>query len=337
MTRSPDHPILKLLIVLHHRFELWNAPDWFAERLNRDFPQLDVVHLDSYDRIDTELPDAEIAVTWSLRPEQFALAKKLRWIHSPAAAVHQLMFPELMNSDVLLTNAREVHGPVVAEHVIALIFALAKKLPDAVRLQGKHAWGQEILWRGRPRPREVAGSTLGLVGVGSIGRELARKASALGMRVIAARENPEKGTPDGAAQVYPASQLELVLGQSDYVVLATPVTPATRGLMNAERLARMKADACLINVGRGPLVDEPALAAALRNHTIGGAALDVFEEEPLPADSPLWDLENLLITPHSAGLTEKLWERHYVLLSDNLRRYLAHQPLRAVVDKRSGY
>ncbi|MBZ5572034.1 MAG: D-2-hydroxyacid dehydrogenase [Acidobacteriia bacterium] len=328
---------MKLLIVLHHRFELWNAPDWFAERLRKDFPDLAITHLSSYDRIDAEIAEAEIAVTWSLRPEQFALAKKLRWIHSPAAAVHQLMFPELMNSDVILTNAREVHGPVVAEHVIALIFALAKKLPDAVRLQGKRAWGQEILWRERPRPREVAGSTLGLVGVGSIGREVARKASALGMRVIAARENPEKGSLEGVEQVYPPSQLELVLGQSDYVVLATPVTPATRGLMNSNRLARMKPDACLINVGRGPLVDERALADALLNHTIGGAALDVFEEEPLPADSPLWNLENLLITPHTAGLTEKLWERHYVLLSDNLRRYLAHQPLRAVVDKKSGY
>jgi len=328
---------MKLLIVLHHRFELWNAPDWLPSRLKSDFPQLDIVHLSDYDRIATELSAAEIAVTWSLRPEQFAFAKNLRWIHSPAAAVHQLMFPQFINSDVILTNARQVHGPVVAEHVLALIFALAKKLPDAVRLQQKHAWGQELLWRGHPRPREVSGATLGLIGLGSIGREVARKAAVLGMHVIAVRENPEKGTPEGVQQVFPATELDPLLGHADFVVLAAPVTPATHHLINTERLSQMKPGAYLINVGRGPLIDDSALAEALRNHSIGGAALDVFENEPLPEDSPLWELPNLLITPHSAGLTEKLWERHYALLSENLRRYLAHQPLLAIVDKQRGY
>lgn len=329
--------MLKLLIVLHHRFELWNAPDWFPEKLQRDFSQIEIVHFASYDGIEAHLRDAEIIITWSLRPEQFALAKHLRWIHSPAAAVHQLMFPALVQSDVVLTNAREVHGPVVAEHVIALILALAKQIPQAVRLQQKHTWGQEIMWRGSPRPREIAGATLGLVGVGSIGREVARLASALGMHVIATRENPQKGKPDGVEQVYPSTEINTLLEHSDYVVLAAPTTPATNGLINAERLNHMKPDACLINVGRGPLVDEAALAVALRSKKIGGAALDVFNHEPLPADSPLWDLENLLLTPHTAGLTDQLWERHYGLISENLRRYLAHQPLLALVDKTKGY
>jgi phosphoglycerate dehydrogenase-like enzyme len=328
---------MKLLIVLHHRFDLWNAPPWFVDRLRRDFPDLKITHLENYDRIEQEIADAEVVIAWSIRPEQFKVAKKLRWIHSPAAAIHQLMFPELITSDVILTNAREVHGPVVAEHVIALMFALAKEIPEAVRLQEKHIWGQETIWRRRPRPREVAGATLGLVGVGSIGREVAKRATALGMRVIAVRENPEKGTPAGVAQVYGSAELETLLRQSDYVVLAVPLTPSTQKIMNAERLSKMKSDACLINVGRGPLIDEPALASALRNHQIGGGALDVFEREPLPADSPLWDLENLLITPHTAGLTDKLWERHYQLFSENLHRYLAGQPLLAVVDKLRGY
>src|SRR5271166_2056733 len=280
MTQSPDHSMLKLLIVLHHRFDLWNAPDWFPQRLQDDFPDAEVVHFSNYDGIESHLPDAEIAIAWPLRPEQFVVARKLRWIHSPAAAVHQLMFPELINSDVILTNAREVHGPVVAEHVIALIFALAKKIPDAVRLQQKHVWGQELMWHGRPRPREVAGATVGLIGLGSIGRAVAELASALKMRVIAVRENPGKGSPDNVDQVYSTAQLDTLLQQSDYVVLAAPTTAATRGLMNAERLAAMKPDACLINVGRGPLIDEPALIDALRNHKLGGAALDVFDEEP---------------------------------------------------------
>jgi phosphoglycerate dehydrogenase-like enzyme len=328
---------MKLLIVLHHRFELWNAPAWVAEKLRAEFPQVEVVHLNSYDGMEDELRDTEIAIAWSLRPDQFKAATKLRWIHSPAAAVHQLIFPELVASDVVLTNAREVHGPVVAEHVIALIFALAKGLPAAVRLQQKHVWGQEPMWRARPRPREVAGATLGLVGVGSIGRAVARHASSLGMRVIAVREHPEHAKPEFVAQVFSPDQLDEALAQSDFVVLAAPLTPETRGLMNAARLAKMKTDACLINVGRGPLIDEAALAKALREHKIPGAALDVFEKEPLPSDSPLWDLENLLITPHTAGLTEKLWERHYQLIAENLRRYLAKQPLLAVVDKKRGY
>jgi phosphoglycerate dehydrogenase-like enzyme len=247
------------------------------------------------------------------------------------------MFPELVNSEVILTNARDVHGPVVAEHVMALVFALAKRIPEAVRMQQKHIWGQEIVWRGRPRPRELAGATLGLVGLGSIGRNVARHASALGMRVIAVREHPEQGTPEFVHEVLPSSRLNEMLAQADYVVLAAPVTPATGGMIGREQIAKMKPDACLINVGRGPLVDEIALADALRSKKIGGAALDVFDKEPLPADSPLWDFDNLLITPHTAGMTDKLWERHYVLFSENLRRYLSGQPLLALVDKKSGY
>ncbi|MBZ5649681.1 MAG: D-2-hydroxyacid dehydrogenase [Acidobacteriia bacterium] len=328
---------MKLLTLVHHSFELWNTPSWFSARLHQDFPTVEAVQRSSYEGIEPYLRDAEVIISWSLRPEQFKAAPKLRWIHSPAAAVHQLMFPELINSDVVLTNAREVHGPVVAEHVMAMVFALAKCLPQAVRFQQKHIWGQEPMWRGHPRPRELAGATVGLVGLGSISRAVAKHASNLGMRVIAVRENPEKGSPEGVQQVFASSQVDQLLAQSDYVVLAVPVTPLTKRMMNAARLANMKSDACLINVGRGPLVDEEALAQALREKTIGGAALDVFEAEPLPADSPLWDLENLLITPHTAGLTEKLWERHYQCISENLRRYLQGEPLHSVVDKKQGY
>jgi phosphoglycerate dehydrogenase-like enzyme len=327
---------MKLLIFVHHPFDQWNAPPWFPERLQRQFPQVNVVHLPDYKRVDAEIPDAEIAITWSIKPEQVKAAKKLRWIHSPAAAVHTLIFPELIDSDIQITNAREVHGPVVAEHVIALIFALAKKIPDAVRLQQKREWGQQRMWDELPRVREIAGATAGLIGLGSIGRAVAKNAKALGMRVIATREHPEKGR-EGANAVFGPTQIDEVFCQADYLVLAAPVTAGTKAIANAERLALMKADACLINVGRGPLVDEPALAAALRDKKIGAAALDVFPKEPLPPDSPLWDLPNLLITPHTAALTDKLWERHYALFSENLRRYLNRQPLLGAVDKSKGY
>lgn len=328
---------MKVLMVIHHRLDLWNLPDWFGDRLVQQFPGLKVTQRDNYDGIDEELRDAEIVFTLSLRPEQFAVAHSLRWIHTPSAAVHQLLFPQLIDSNVVLTNSREVHGPVVAEHVIALILALAKKLPQAVVMQQKQVWGQEAIWKELPHPREIAGATLGLIGVGSIGRRVAQIASALGMHVIAVREHVEKGVPDGVERIFALSELHELLRQSDYVVMAAPLIPATQGLINAARLAQMKPDACLINVGRGRQVDEIALAEALRTRRIGGAALDVFEREPLPADSPLWTLDNLLITPHTAGLTEKLWHRHYELFAENLRRYRSGEPLRYIVDKHKGY
>src|ERR1700687_1020375 len=213
----------KLLIAVHHFFDQWNAPEWFSERLRADFPEVVIVSLPEYKRLDAEIPDAEILIAWSIRPEQIAAAKKLRWIHSPAAAVHQLMFPELVNSEIVLTNAREVHGPVVAEHVMALVFALAKKIPASVRLQEKHIWGQQILWDEVPRIREVAGATLGIIGVGSIGRPVVKSAKALGMRVIAVREHPEKGS-EGADVVFGPEQIDEIFRQSDYIVLAAPVT-----------------------------------------------------------------------------------------------------------------
>jgi phosphoglycerate dehydrogenase-like enzyme len=327
----------KLLIVTYHRIDLWIAPAWFSERLRGEFPQLEVVQLNSYENVEQEIAEAEIMFGISLRPEQFLAARKLRWIHSQAAAVHQFLFPELVNSDVILTNARDVHAPVVAEQVIAMMFALARQIPAAVRFQQKHVWGQEAMWRGSSRPCELAGATVGLVGLGSIGNNVAKRASSLGMRVLAVREHPEKEKPQYVDEVLHASKLLDLLARSDYVVLTTPVTPETTGMIGTKQLTAMKPDACLINVGRGPLIDEAALIEALRDHKIGGAALDVFDQEPLPSDSPLWDLENLLITPHTAGMSDKMWERHYALFSENLRRYFSGQPLLGLVDKRSGY
>ena len=338
MIRRVCHsPMMKLLLVVHHRFDLWNIPAWFVERLVADFPHLAIVQRSSYEGIEEHLRDAEVIFTISLRPEQLAFTRKLRWIHAPTAAVHQFLFPELVNGDVILTNSREVHGPVVAEHVISLIFALARKIPQAVALQQRREWGQQQIWTQNTQPQEVGGATLGLIGVGSIGRRVAQLASAIGMRVIAVREQVEMEKPRGVQEVLPFAALDRLLQQSDYVVVAAPLTSATRGLLSADRFAAMKPSAYLINVGRGLQVDESALADALRTRRIAGAALDVFEREPLPADSPLWTLDNLLITPHTAGLTGKLWHRHYELFSRNLRHYLAHEPLEYVVDKHKGY
>jgi phosphoglycerate dehydrogenase-like enzyme len=327
---------MKILIVHYHPFELWHAPAWLRERLQKEFPEVRVVQLENYDRVPEEIADTDVFIGWSLRPEQFLSAKRLKWIHSPAAAVHQLMFPELIGSNVVVTNSSPVHGPVVAEHAIAVLVALAKRLPQAMRYQAKKKWAQALLWNERPRPREVEGATVAVIGVGGIGGEFIRRAKALGMNVLAVRQNAAKGTA-GADEVYSAAQLDQVLPRADYVLLCTPVTTATSALINAERLAKMKADAYLINVGRGTLVDEPALIEALKAHRIAGAALDVFEEEPLPEESPFWSLDNVLITPHTAGVTEGLWERHYNLIAENLRRFNDGRPLLSEVDKQQGY
>ena len=294
---------MKLLIALYHRFELWQMPRHGFPNGCAAFPQLEVVHLPNYDRVTEEIAAADIAVSWSLRGEQIKAAKKLRWIHSTAAAVHQLLTPELRASDIVVTNARDVHGPVVAEHAIALAFALAKRLPQAVKYQEQKHWAQHDLWNAQPRPRELNGATLTIVGMGGIGRPLAKLAKSVGMRVIGVREHPERGTEE-ADDICGFGELTRALHEADFVVLAVPVTPKTHHLMNAQRLEQLRPDGYLINVGRGVLIDEGALVQALRAKSFAGAALDVTTEEPLPPESPLWQMENVLITPHISGLTE---------------------------------
>lgn len=327
---------MKLLIALYHRFQPWIAPLWFSERLRAEFPQINVVQLPNFDRVTEEIPDAELAIAWSLRGNQIAAAKKLRWIHSTAAAVHGLMSPELQASDIILTNARAVHGPVVAEHAMALVFAMAKRLPEAATYQLQRHWAQQEICETAPRPRELKDATMVIVGFGSIGTALAKLARALGMRVVGVREHRQKGS-EFADAMYGFDELDRALGQGDFVVLTTPVTEKTRHEMNAGRLAHLKAHAYLINVGRGVLIDEEALQHALRANQFAGAALDVTTEEPLPPGSPLWTMDNVFITPHTAGYAEKMWERHYASYAENLRRYLAGEPLLWTVDKKAGY
>ncbi len=336
---------MKVLIVMKHRFGLWSAPDWFLEKLREEFSEDEFVYHHDYQGIESDLKDAEVAMTWSLNADQIKAAPRLRWIHSTAAAVHQLLIPEIVNSRIMLTNARSVHGPVVAEHVLALMFALAKRLSTAFRMQQRREWGQEQMTREQPPLGELRDATLGIVGVGSIGGEVARVASAMGMRVIGVRANPMKGVdwiaPNDPLRaqhrVYGPKDIDRMLSDADFVVISAPVTSSTTHLIDARALAAMKPDAYLINVARGALIDEVALIEALRDRKIGGAALDVFEHEPLPADSPLWDMDNVLITPHQGGISHRLWERQYKLFSENLRRYNMGAPLIGLVDKKAGY
>jgi len=326
----------KIAILLHDEFEMWRPPAWFVEKLRAEFPDAEVLY-SAQKRDDAQaLNGADVLIGWSLSPEQLRAAKSLRWVYSITAAVDQFLYPELISSDIALTNAGSVHGPVVAEHAIAVLLALAKRLPTAGRYQGRRKWAMEAIWNEQPRPREVRGATLLVIGLGSIGAEVAQMATALKMHVIGVREHPERGAT-GAHEVMGYEALDSAIGQADFVVLAAPPTPRTRHLIDARRLQLFKPTAFLINVSRGALVDEAALVKALRERKIAGAALDVFEEEPLSRWSPLWKMPLVLITPHTAFLTESVWSRHYEVFTANLKRYLAGQPLEGMVDLKRGY
>src|SRR5258706_6121244 len=267
---SPRCVPMKVVLFQQHKFELWNPPPWVASQLQERFPQLKVVHPSSPEELLVELGDAEVAIGSTLPPQLLASAPKLKWVPSAAAAVHQFMVPEFVGSLAVLTNGRVVFAVTVAEHVLALILALARQLPACARYQAQRIWGQQLLWNTQPRPRTITGATLGLVGLGAIGSEVAKRARALGMNVIAVREHPEK-LDDNVTAVYATNDISKLLIQSDFVVLAAPVTPNSRHLINGERLAQMKPTACLVNVGRGALVNEVALTKALQTKQIAGA------------------------------------------------------------------
>jgi phosphoglycerate dehydrogenase-like enzyme len=325
----------KIAILLHDEFEMWRPPAWFVERLRSDFPEVEVLY-SAQTRNDAQALDgADVLIGWSLFPEQLR-AGNLRWIYSITAAVDQFLYPELISSEIAISNAGSVHGPVVAEHAIAMLLALAKRLPTAVRYQDRRKWAMEAIWNEQPRPREVRGATLVVIGLGSIGAEVAQMAATLKMHVTGVREHPERGAA-GAHEVVGFEALDNAIGQADFVVLAAPLTPRTRHLIDTRRLKLFKPGAFLINVSRGALVDEGAMVKALREHKIAGAALDVFEEEPLSRWSPLWKMPQALITPHTAFLTENVWSRHYEVFTANLKRYMEGQPLEGVVDKARGY
>lgn len=326
----------KLLICIWHRFTLWRAPADMAAHVRRRYPEMKVVHVPTFEGMDAELPDTNILVGWSLKPEQFRAARKLQWIHATAAGVNQLMYPELRSSNVVLTNARGVHAVPMAEHVVGMLIALARRFPSAFRHQVKSHWAQQEIWDEPLRPRELMGQVLLMVGFGAIGREVSQRLRPFGVRIWAVTRSG-KANSELVERALPASRLNEVLHEADFVILAAPDTPETRHMIAAPQLAQMKPTAFLINVARGELVDEAALAEALQRRTIAGAALDVAQQEPLPPSSPLWSLDNVFITPHISAVSEFLWDRQTELLLDNLDRWFSDRELLNRVDLQRGY
>jgi phosphoglycerate dehydrogenase-like enzyme len=265
-------------------------------------------------------------------------ARDLRWIHSSGAGVDPILFPELVRSPVVLTNSRGIYDHAMAEYVLGLMLAFAKHLPETLDLQRRREW------RYRETER-LDGRTVVIVGAGSIGREIARLLRAAGMRVLGVARRARPGTrADGGSstdqpfeRVAGIEELHTVLPEGDFVVLVLPLTSETRGLFGAEALAKMKRSARLINVGRGPVLDEAALLDAVRSGRIAGAALDVFAGEPLPPDHPLWDVPGVIVSPHMSGDFVGWQAAVSALFVENFQRWLAGRPLLNVVDKERGY
>ena len=270
--------------------------------------------------------DAEVYAGFGFQRELFMAARNganaLRWAHTGTAGVASMLYPEMLESDVVLTNSAGMHGPAMAETVIGMMFYFARGFDLALTAQAESRWDQAPFETTASPVFELEGSTVGIIGLGGIGREVANRAEALGMRVLGLRRTAGDVT------------LEQILRESDFVVVTTPSTPKTKGLLGRTQIEQMKPSAVVINVARGDIIDESALIEALQNGRVRGAGLDVFQREPLPAESPLWQMRNVLILPHVSGTTPRFWEREIALIEENFRRYLSGETLLNVVDKR---
>jgi len=326
----------KLVICVWHPFTEWRPKPAMAEAIRKRWPEMHVLHLPNYDRLAAELPDTDIFVGYSLRPEQLNDAKKLKWIHSTAAGVAQLMYPELRDSGIMVTNPSGIFSVPMAEHTMGLLLALARNFPDSVRGQDRAQWSQQEIWDKPQHLTELNGKVLLIVGYGSIGKEVAKRAKVFEMKVWGVTRSG-KGEQAHVEKIFAAAQLKEALPGADYVLICAPETAETKHLMGTAEIARMKRGARLINVGRGSLLDEAELVRALESGALGGAALDVAATEPLPPESPLWRAPNLFITPHTSGVSDRLWDRQAAILVDLLERWFDGRELFNRVDFARGY
>ena len=292
-----------------------------------------------------EVEEAD-AFLGKITPALLARAKKLRWVQAFTASLEHYVFPELVSHPCTLTNMRGLFSDVIADHVFGYILSFARNLHTYLRRQMKAQWAPVGGEGDRPSMAVGAGTvagfdrthhhlaecTLGVVGVGSIGAEVARRGRAFGMRVLGV-DPVRRDAPEGMEVLWTMERLDDLLAESDYVVICAPHTPETAGMFHRDRLRKMKRTAVLVNIGRGAIVPLADLTAALEAREIAGAALDVFEVEPLPPDHPLWKREDVILTPHVAAASVRIAERHLATLLDNVRRFVRGEPLLNVVDK----
>ena len=275
------------------------------------------------------IADVDILIAGRFNAKILHKATNLKWVHALAAGVDRLLFPEFIDSDIMLTNSSGVHPIPISEHVLGMMLMFTRGLHAAMKSQFQKKWK-------RPTPVELYGKTLGIIGFGSIGERIGQLGKCCGMRVIGLKTTVDRPT-EYADELITPDDRDILLEQSDFVVLSLPLAPQTTHYISLPELKKMKDTAYLINISRGKTIKEADLILALQSGIIGGAGLDVFEKEPLPPDSPLWDMDNVIITPHYAGSTPDYFNRAISIFCDNLERYLKGAPLLNRVDKKRGY
>lgn len=302
----------------------------YKEKVFDIFPEAKLLVVDKKDVTEEMLEKAEIIFGWP-EEEHLKMAKSLKWLHLPSAGADSYTSRELFcNKEIILTNSSGVFGLPIAEHVFAMILSFNRNLLEYAYQQ------RDKKWKGIRRTRDFYGSTIGVIGLGDIGTEVAKRSKALGATVLAVKRTRSQ-KPDCVDRLYTTEEIDQVLEQSDYIVLALPNTSKTNGIITEERLRRMKPDAFLVNIGRGGLIDQEALVKALKEQWIGGVGLDVTTPEPLSEDSPLWELPNVMITPHVSGSSPSNDDRRMGVFIRNLNHYKLNQPMENVVDFAEGY
>lgn len=306
----------------------------FVEELREIFPEVEFRTAYTPEEQLREVPDAEVQFGL-ITEEVLEAARKLRWFHFVGIGFDHILTraPGLVESDVVMTNARETHVIAMADHALAMILAFAHRVPDLLEDQRARNW-DTIKYFGAMT--ELAGTTLGILAMGDIGKGVAQRAAGFDMEVYGVDVVPME-PPPGVREVWGVERLDEMLAISDWFVVTAPLVESTRGLIDAGRLAHLKRGAHLIVVSRGGIVDEDALAEAIRSGHLGGAALDATDPEPPVQESPLWDLPNVIISPHVSADSPQMWQRRREIFKENLRRYLAEEPLKFVCDKARGY
>ena len=347
----------KVVLDMKDQRPVWAMPDWAVGEIRAALEEDWVLHVveapadGSGDGTAGPSPEALEAVEaaavylgFGIPAAILRVGRELEWVHSGAAGVGSSLTPEMRRWEGIFTNSAGIHGPPMAETALGMILHFARGLDFAVRGQARGEWRKEPFYRADSPVREVAGSTVGVLGYGGVGSEVGRRAAALGARVLGLKRTPpEDPAPVGEGKagevelVWGREGLDRIRGESDYLVVTAPETDETLGLVDDLFIGGMKEGAVLVNLARGSLVDEDALAAALRSGRLRGAALDVFRQEPLPRESPLWDLSNVLVTPHVSGVSRRYWRRETDLIKENLRRFSAGEALLNVVDPAAGY
>lgn len=323
------------IAVAIHDLPVWTIPPSEVGRLAQLLPADEIVDAREPAERRAAFADAEVLFATKISVDEFAIAKRVRWMHSSAVGVDPLLRGPVIESPVLVTNSRGVHSDAIAEHAISLVLGLRRQLHTAIQRQVAREWAQVELHG--PVTPPLSETRLLVIGLGSIGSRVAVLAAGLGMRVTGIRRRVTEPLPMGVSEVAGLERLVPELGAADVVVLALPRTEDTRALIGSAELAAMKPSGLLVNVARGKLVDETALVEALERGQIAGAGLDAFQQEPLPSDHPLWRAKNALITPHTASFAGDYWRPVVDLFLDNLARFKRGEPLLNVVDKTRGY